>query len=175
MRAGLSLVVALMVVATAWSSPAQAQYKWRDAQGRITVSDRPPPQSVAARDILEQPAPASPQARPAPVAAAPTVDGAGKLAATAPAKTELSAKERDADTARKKTETDAAETRKSMDEKNAATMRDNCTRARSAITSLESGMRMARHTESGEREILDDKQRAAEVARAREIATSNCK
>ena len=38
------------------SSPAAAQWKWRDAQGRVQYSDRPPPTTVPDRDILTRPA-----------------------------------------------------------------------------------------------------------------------
>ena len=40
---------------------------------------------------------------------------------------------------------------------------------------MESGQRMARMNDKGEREILDDKQRAEESRRAREVIASDCK
>ena len=40
-------------------------------------------------------------------------------------------------------------------------MKDNCQRARSHMASLESGQRVASTNDKGEREILDDNQRAA--------------
>ena len=54
----------LALVGLALALPAVAQWKWRDAQGRITVSDRPPPREVPERDILVRPA-AAPSQRPA--------------------------------------------------------------------------------------------------------------
>ncbi len=173
MRAGSWLTIGT-VVALAWSAPALAQYKWRDAQGRVSVSDRPPPPSVPARDILEQPIPLTPLQQQQRPLATPVADSANKASA-APVKSEGTAKERETDTARKRAETEAADLRRQLDEKNAATMRDNCTRARSSVRSLESGMRIARHNDAGEREILDDKQREMETARAREIVAGNCK
>ena len=56
----------------------------------------------------------------------------------------------------------------------AAAKADNCKRAREQMRSLESGMRMARVNEKGEREILDDKMRADEMKRARDMVASDC-
>ena len=52
---------------------------------------------------------------------------------------------------------------------------DNCKRAQSAKTTLDSGMRMARVNDKGEREILDDQQRAAELQRTNQAIAENCK
>ena len=54
-------------------------------------------------------------------------------------------------------------------------MRDNCSRARSHLATLESGMRIARTNEKGEREIMDDKARADEMQRTRQIMASECR
>jgi len=52
---------------------------------------------------------------------------------------------------------------------------ENCKRARAHMSSLESGMRLARTNEKGEREILDDKGRADEMQRTRQIISSDCR
>ena len=52
---------------------------------------------------------------------------------------------------------------------------ENCARARSYQKSLDSGMRIARTNDKGEREILDDAARAQEQQRTREIIASDCK
>jgi hypothetical protein len=43
------------------------------------------------------------------------------------------------------------------------------------LRSLDSGMRLARVNDRGEREILDDKQRAEETQRARSVVASDCR
>jgi hypothetical protein len=52
---------------------------------------------------------------------------------------------------------------------------ENCRNARSQIAALESGQRIARINDKGEREVLDDKGRAEEMRRAREVANSDCR
>ena len=51
-RSLLWLAATLTVLA---APPAFAQWKWKDAQGRVTVSDLPPPRSVPDKDILQRP------------------------------------------------------------------------------------------------------------------------
>ena len=43
------------------------------------------------------------------------------------------------------------------------------------MRTLDSGVRIARVTANGEREILDDKQRADETKRTRDIIAADCK
>ena len=35
--------------------PAQAQWKWKDGQGQVHLSDTPPPREVQDKDILQDP------------------------------------------------------------------------------------------------------------------------
>ncbi len=173
MRALMPLTLALTFAVL--PAQAHAQWKWRDAQGRVTVSDRPPPQDIPAQHILARPAaadrqdsrtatppadrasePAKSGVRPAAPAAAPGVDP------------EIEAR-------RKKAEQEQQAKQKEAEQRRSAEMRENCQRARSHMASLESGVRIARANDKGEREVLDDNQRAAEMTRTREAITSNCK
>jgi hypothetical protein len=52
---------------------------------------------------------------------------------------------------------------------------ENCARAKEYARTVESGQRITRTNEKGEREFLDDAQRAREAARAREIIASDCR
>ena len=52
---------------------------------------------------------------------------------------------------------------------------ENCRRARSHMATLDSGIRLSRTNEKGEREILDDKQVADEMNRTRQIISSDCR
>ena len=64
---------------------------------------------------------------------------------------------------------------KADDVRLAAQRSENCNRARSHAAALDSGQRIARVNEKGEREVLDDKGRADEMRRAREVIASECK
>lgn len=114
---------------------------------------------------------------PALLAPAPTPAAAAPAAA--PAQPEL--------TTQQKIE---AELKASQDERNKAreaqaqaererqrteALAQDCARARNQLTALEGGQRFARINERGEREVLDEKARAAEVARMREMIGTNCK
>ncbi len=147
--------------------PAQAQWKWRDQTGQINVSDRPPPKDVPQKDILARPLPeqrrAAEPAEPASAASAPA-----RPEVRVPVDRELEARKQAADqeqAARLKAESDKA----------AANRAENCRRARGHVAALESGQRIARLNDKGEREVIDDKGRADELRRAREVIASDCR
>lgn len=52
---------------------------------------------------------------------------------------------------------------------------ENCRAARGHLIALESGQRIARTNDKGEREVLDDKGRSDEQRRAREVVSSDCR
>ena len=52
---------------------------------------------------------------------------------------------------------------------------ENCRRARSHLSAMESGQRIARVNDKGEREVLDDRGRAEEMRQAREVIASDCR
>jgi hypothetical protein len=147
----------------------QAQWKWRDAQGRIQYSDRPPPHSVAAKDVLSHPSSATVQPVVAPLTAASAAAGSSAASAAAPAaEAQLEARKR-------QLEANEQAKLRAEEEKVARTRKDNCERAREYARTLESGMRIARVNAQGEREVLDDTQRAKEQNKAREVMSSECK
>ena len=146
--------------------PAQAQWKWRDKNGQTQYSDLPPPAGIAESDILQRPTVAQ---RAAPVAAG-AASGAASGAALAPKGNdpELEAK-------RRKAEQEVAAKKKAEDEKLAIARADNCLRAKAQMRTLDSGVRIARTNEKGEREFMDDAARAAEAKRTQDIIASDCK
>jgi len=146
--------------------PAQAQWKWRDRNGQTQYSDLPPPAGIAESDILQRPTAAQ---RTAP-AAATAASGAASGPSLAPkgSDPELEAK-------RRKSEQDVAAKKKAEDEKVAIAKADNCLRAKAQVRTLDSGVRIARTNDKGEREFMDDAARAAETKRAQDIVASDCK
>ena len=163
------------VLALSLSNPALAQWKWKDKNGHVQYSDLPPPQSVGDADILQRPSGSTARRSAAPTftpnsaqALAASAASAANGAPAKPAETELDAKRR------KAAEEEAAK-RRAEEEKNNAARAENCQRAKSQLRGLEDGMRMARVNAKGEREILDDKARAEETKRTRDVINSDCK
>jgi hypothetical protein len=147
--------------------PAFGQWKWLDDNGRTQYSDLPPPAGVPDKNILQRPnAPQRSVAAPASAAS----DAA--LLAPRGVDSELEAKRRRAEqeeAAKKKAE------QKVQEDKVAAAKAENCARAKAQMRSLDSGVRIARTDENGEREILDDNARAAETKRAQSVIASDCR
>lgn len=163
-----SLLLAALLGA-ALALPAAAQWKWKDGKGQVQYSDLPPPQGTLDKDILQRPNSSNAVVRAAPLAVA-----AAASAGSAPL---LTAKGVDpALEAKKKQQEQAdADKKKAEEQRIAAVKADNCMRARSQLRTLESGVRVARTNEKGEREILDDSQLGAEVKRARDVMASDCR
>lgn len=161
MKLHKSLVVAF---GCGLSLAAFAQWQWMDNTGSKVFSDRPPPPDIPAKNILKQPGgtlkikAAAPEA-PASAASAPKVSGVDK------ALEEKKKQAEDAEAAKRKAEAD----------KNAAAKAENCTRARQSKIQYDSGIRIARVNEKGEREILDDAARNAESQRIQDVINADCK
>jgi hypothetical protein len=150
----LALVLAVL--------PAQAQWKWRDKAGQITASDLPPPRDVPEKDIMQRPDLTPRRAAPPPAAAA-----ASGVARPAVDK-ELEARKRAG-------EQEQLNKAKGDEDRLAQQRAENCRRARGHVAALDTGQRIARTNEKGEREVLDDKGRAEEMRRANEVIASDCR
>ena len=161
-RCALALLTACLGLGLAL--PAMAQWKWRDKAGHTQYSDLPPPPGVPEQDILQRPTNASVQR--APVAASDA--SAPALSAARPLDAELEAR-------RKKAEQDALDKKKAEDTKNAAIRAENCSRAREQKRTLDSGVRITRTAPNGERDFLDDTQRAAESRQAQQAISTDCR
>jgi len=160
-------LLALLCLAAAGA--AQAQWKWKDAKGNVQYSDMPPPAGTPEKDILQRPYVAKPTIIVAPPGAA-SAASAPPPAASAPTKAEQEA------AARQKQERDTQATKQKEEEKRmAAVRRDNCVRAQAQLRELQSGVRITRTNEKGERVYMDETQIAAEVSRARDLITSECR
>ena len=145
---------------------AAAQWQWLDASGRKVFSDAPPPADVPQSRILRAPG-GSPAA--AEVAATPPAAPAAE-----PALPRVSGKDKDLEQKKKQAEAAEAEKKKAEEAKLAAARADNCERARRGKATLDSGVRIARSNAQGEREYMDDQQRAAEAQRLQAIITRDC-
>ena len=162
------------------ATAAQAQWQWIDQNNKKVFSDTAPPPDIPEKNILRRPGPAASSRvtfSPAP-AAAPDAGAQAAAPATAPRPAgspkptgvdkELEEKARKAEEAEKAKQ--AAEAQKVAQAK-----AENCQRARQGKATMDSGMRVARLNAQGEREIMDDKMRAAENQRLQSVIDSDCK
>jgi Domain of unknown function (DUF4124) len=143
---------------------AQSIWKWRDANGTVQISDQPPPISVPESAVLSRPG-----SRPVEI----VVGGQLEPAASAPARTDasLEARKRDQQAGQKTADAARAAATQQRDQ---ARRDENCRRARSQQATVDSGVRLARVNEKGEREFLDDAARTAEADRARQQVQQWC-
>jgi hypothetical protein len=149
---------ALLLALAAATAGAQEIYNWRDREGRTNYADNPPPGDTPARTLSGRSyqAPAVPEPAQTDKAKPGTADQ------------DLEFRKRQAESAEK-----AAKQQKLAAE--AEDRRRNCEQARNQLSALESGQRMARYNDRGEREYLDDAQRAEEIAHTRKAVDSWCK
>lgn len=161
--------IALLALACLVPLAASAQWQWIDKSGRKVFSDQAPPPDIAPDKILKRPGARgrSVDAQPAPETAA--------VAAPAPALPKVTGKDKVLDEKKKQMDAAEAEKKKAQEEKVAAMRAENCTRAKSAKATYESGVRISRVDAKGEREILDDKQRAAELKHLDGVIARDCK
>lgn len=184
-----ALLLGTLLAATSWTAPALAQWKWRDATGQVTASDRPPPKEIPDKDILTRPqAPGTPRrsaaGSEAPPAGAATAAAASATAAAAPAASAAASAPRagargglagEVEARRQAAAREAAAKAAAQEQKDNEQRAENCQRARSHLAALDSGQRISRFNDKGEREVLDDKGRADESRRARETIAANCR
>ena len=162
---------------------ASAQWQWIDKDGRKVFSDRAPPDDIPASKILRQPGAPAPrpsantETPPGSAATGGTADVAARPASGALPK--ISGTDKGLDEKRKtlaKAEADKkAADLKAEEARIAASKADNCTRAKASKGDFDSGVRIARTNAQGEREYLDDAQRASEVKRLQAVIERDCK
>jgi hypothetical protein len=168
----------LLALASSACGLAQAQWKWRDAHGQVQYSDRAPPANVPEKDVLQRPPGQRgavvllPMGAPNPIAGA--VPAASAVAAAASGSASSAAqRQRAGDDAKKRA--DEAAQRKIAEEAQVRQRAENCQQARDQIRLIQDGVRMGRLNAQGEREVLDDTQRARELARAQAAQASECR
>lgn len=166
---------------------ASAQWQWIDKSGRRVFSDQPPPNDIPDRNILKAPAnrapvlTITPVTPPAPAASAatsppaPVAPASAASAPAAPASQARTAADAAQEARRKASEAADLQRRKAEEERVARLRAENCSRARSAKATIDSGQRLVRTNEKGEREFLDDSARNAESRRLEDIIASDCK
>lgn len=184
-----TLAVAILSLLAALPVGAEI-YSWRDKEGKVHYSDQPPAngdvkvlrggvQRSPSRSTTEAPAesadagqgqsaqgqnPAPAQNPPQGQAKAPAADSKPKTAA-------------EQEQAFRQRRAEAAEAQAKADKENAAKAEREryCQSARNQLAALQSGQRMVRFGENGERVVLDDAARAEETARTQRQVDEACR
>lgn len=150
------LLLALMIPCAVWAGQV---FEWKDASGKTHFSDQPP-LGVDAKPIGIKTNPPKPSGPPA-----------GASASQTPPKTWT---ERNEEFGKRKAEEQDANAKAKEEADNKARMESACESAKAQLRLLESGARVQRMNEKGEREVLDDAARQQEMARARENIKQTC-
>jgi hypothetical protein len=167
-----TLAVCIALVTSSWGLAAHAQWKWRDSAGQIHLSDLPPPRGTPAKDVLQRP---EVQRRAAAAADAEAASASAPAASAAEDATAKPQVDPALEARRKQAEQEELALRRKAEHKQAAVRVENCQRAKVQLRTLDSGVRLARVNEKGEREIIDDALRAQEMQRARDVIASECR
>ena len=178
----LAMVAALVGVALALPVQAQTQWKWRDKTGRTQYSDLPPPSTVPEQDILARPAAAAKRAAAAASAPpAPFMAGSGSAAAARRGIAGFVCVRAEACRPGARGEKEEGRSRSGCEGQGRGSQdcsrqgRELRPRARSTSERSTAECALPASTSNGEREILDDKQRADETQRTRDIIAADCK
>lgn len=163
------------------AAPAQAQYQWRDADGKMVFSDRPPPSATPTERIVRQPA-RSGAARALEAEQQAAADGKGDGRGEVKATLDPDGKDKEPKTpqekwqALQKAKAKAAQedSERKADEARQQRLAEDCNRMKSYRGSLEAGVKMSTTGANGEREIMDDQRREAEMKRVRQDIADNC-
>lgn len=167
----------LMAAACLVSMAASAQWQWTDKDGRKVFSDRAPPVDVPEKNILKRP---GNRGATADTTNAAAISVAGVAVATsvpqsATSAPKLNGVDKELTEKKKKAEEAEAAKRKAEVERVVKAKIENCARAKQAKANYDSGMRLARTNEKGEREVMDDVARATEVKRIQTIIDADCR
>lgn len=157
---------------------ATAQWVWMDKDGHKVFSDRAPLGDIPDKSILKRPGQAAKPLNPESIRKSGAADSPEKTGAAAqPRASAEKAPGVDKELAerKKKAEQAQAAERKAEEDRVTKAQADNCSRARQAQKTLDSGARIGRINNQGEREVLDDAGRASEGKRIQSIIDSDCK
>jgi len=165
---------------------ASAQWQWIDKSGRKVYSDQPPPSDLPEKNILKRAGPPprvalAPAGSSSPSDSASGVQSAAASAAALPeraasgAAAKPSGVDKELEEKTRKAEEAEKARRAAEEQKVAQAKAENCNRARQGKATLDSGIRVARLNDKGEREIIDDKARISEQQRMQSVIDADCR
>lgn len=141
-------VLAAVVVATAYADI----YSWKESSGSTAYGDHPPSGATQVRKLDKL--------------STPTPDQAGK---------DKSISEQELDFRKRRTADAETKTKLEQEKAHSEERKRACDQNRAHLRALESGQRIVRFNGNGEREVMDDQQRAAETTLVRNALESQCK
>ena len=156
----LSLVILSFLSGVAFAG---GVYKWVDSDGTVHYSDQPPPGAVKEQSLGNK------SETPPGGSGTPSTENAAPKAAGP--KTYI---ERDAEFRKRQMEVEEKRVKEEKALAEAKQAQQNCERARSSLQSLQSGQRVVKYNEKGERAYLDDNEREQEIATAQKAVDSWC-
>jgi hypothetical protein len=159
----------LLLLALVVAPDVSAQFKWRDANGRMVYSDQPPPTSIPPDAVLQAPGLRPAAERPGATGEAAKATGAASGSPTAGA-----AADRELEFRKRRIERAETERKSGEEAAKARQVAAACEETRAELRALESGVRISRINERGEREFIDDAQRAARADAARKSSREHC-
>jgi hypothetical protein len=175
-------VAIVLGLAVALSASAQI-YQWKDKDGKTHFSDMPPPnqpgvQAQTPKRVQPSSTVTKPEQDETEAETETAENGEGgtepKNAVAAPAQEKNQAGQRDEEFRKRRAAAAEAREKAEKDAALKAQREQECQRARAQYATLNSGQRIALPTESGGRSILDDKERAVEIERAKGLIETFC-
>ena len=157
---------------------AQAQWQWIDKSGKPVFSDTAPPPDIPEKNILRRGNLPPQRPNPGVVNLSQGADDkapGAPSAAGAPAPEAKPRVDKELDEKVKKAEEEEKAKKAAEEQRVAKARAENCSRARQAKATYDSGIRVARINAQGEREIVDDNIRAQETRRLQAVIDSDCK
>ncbi len=144
----LTLAVAALLVITAVNAEI---YQWKDENGKTIISDKPPVGAARLPLKVEKDAPAS---------------NAAPQKTTADREMEFRKRQKESQESADKTQKEQAAS---------ADKKENCENTRRYLQTLESGERVSKLDDKGERYYMEDAQRQQEIAKAKQNMQAACK
>jgi len=157
MRIARSLPAALLVLLlSSGGSLAGDIYTWKDSKGVVHYSDMKP----EAENVKVLKGGTQQELAPPPAPSTKPED--------APSDAETAFRKRRAEAA-------DAQAKAEKERQQTAALKENCEAARNQLNAMKNGERMARYNSAGEKEVMDDATREAEIARLERNLAGSCK
>ncbi len=161
------------------SNIAAAQWQWKDDNGRMVYSDRPPPTNISPAQMVKAPAPkpvAKPDAKGDAAKNDPVALAAANLKAGLPAQTAAkpTVADKDLESKKKALEAEQADKKRAVDSERDARNAAACEDTKASVRTLESGVRVSTTKQNGEREYMTDEARAKRLNDLKRDIADNC-
>jgi len=139
-----------------------AIYRSVGADGQIIYSDQPPASAKSSSIIKGDPTPA--KTPTAPPNAETTTSPTGAKAY----------QEREMEFRKRQIEADERQRKADQESKDDVARNQDCEQAKNQLTNLQNGGRIAKYNAKGERDFIDDNERAAETAKTQKMIHDSC-